>query len=124
MPDQVTEKPKDVPGEKSLPEQLKDVKDKLRAAMPEEFTVITPEEKAKQYVVDNYNGARDSSKMPAITSEILTLTYFSGNRLYWKAFIESEIITGIMYEVRYNGKRDEAFIFVWRKINTSKVTGE
>lgn len=124
MPDQVTEKSKSVPGEKSLPEQLKDVKDKLREAMPEEFPVITPEEKAKQYVVDNYNKARDSSKMPAITSEILTLTYFSGNRHYWKAFIESEIITGIMYEVRYNEKRDEAFIFVWRKINTSKVVGE
>lgn len=78
-------------------------------------------EKAKKLVTDNYNAHRDRGKTPAITADLLHIVWFVKALGNWKAIVVSPVIRGLLYEVTYNGRRGEANITIFKKINDVKI---
>jgi hypothetical protein len=118
-PQVATEVKKPVPGERPLREQLTAVRDKIA----DDQNLADPIAKLRKLVADNYNESRDVSKMPMLTPQLIDILWFTGTKANWRAIAESPIVYGIRYEVTYNAQRGEAFIYVYRKINNTKVEG-
>jgi len=79
-------------------------------------------DKAKQLVVDNYNAHRDRGKTPAITADLVYIVWFVKALGNWKAIVVSPVVRGLLYEVTYNGRRGEAYITIFKKINDVKIS--
>lgn len=128
--EQVTETQHEyVPGESNAKEQLKKFASRVNGSAPKNVTpsdkareITDPVTKAKQIVVDNYNEHRDPSRMPALTPELVTVVWFTGTRMNWKADLECQIVQGVRYEVSFNARRNEANLLVFRKINNLRVS--
>jgi hypothetical protein len=79
-------------------------------------------DRAKQLVVDNYNAHRDRGKTPPITADLVHIVWFVKALGNWKAIVVSPVVRGLLYEVTYNGRRAEAYITIFKKINDVKIT--
>jgi hypothetical protein len=79
---------------------------------------------AKELVVDNYNRHHDSGRTPPLTMGDVFIVWFVKTLENWKAVVGSSVLRGLLYEVSYNGEESEAYIEIFKKINSTKVTIE
>lgn len=79
---------------------------------------------AKELVVDNYNRHHDSHRTPPLTMADVFIVWFAKTLDNWKAVVGSSILRGLLYEVSYNGGESEAYIEIFKKINSTTVTVE
>jgi hypothetical protein len=83
---------------------------------------------AKALVVQNYNEHRDPRRSPVLTMDLVFITQFSKAAQNWKALVGSTVVRGLIWEVTFNGSRDEdgqllneAYIDIFKKINHIKI---
>jgi hypothetical protein len=78
-------------------------------------------ERAKAMVVKNYNDHRDVVKSPELTSDMIHIVWYSKILGNWKAIIGSNVVRGILWEVTYNGHKEEFYMDVYKKLNNFKI---
>lgn len=98
------------PSPMGMPEKPKPVQD------PDRFL-----RQAKQVAVDNYNKSRDPERTPELTMEQVYIVTFTKVLGHWKALVASPNARGLMWEVTYNGYRKEAYVEIYKKLNSIKV---
>lgn len=76
---------------------------------------------AKQLVVDNHNNHHDADQMPRLTVDMVHIVWYAKVLGNWKAIIASPVRKGLLYEVSFDGEKNEAYVDVYRKINNSRV---
>lgn len=86
---------------------------------PDRFMLL-----AKQLVVDNYNRHHDSDRTPPLKMSDVFIVWFAKTLDNWKAVVGSSILRGLLYEVSYSGEESEAYIEIFKKINSTRVTVE
>jgi hypothetical protein len=124
----VFKEPVMVPGESALVEQLEAIKPAINEANgsnepDDENDLDDPVMKAKKIVVDNYNLHRNKSRVPAMTTELVNVLWFTGTRGNFKAVLEFTVVHGLMYVVAYNARRGEAYVDVYKKLSTIQLKG-
>jgi hypothetical protein len=77
---------------------------------------------AKRVVVDNYNTHRDESRSPELTMDAVYIVWFAKTMGNWKAVVSSPTARGLLWEVTYNGHRQDAYIEIYKKLNNVKVS--
>jgi hypothetical protein len=120
MPDQTIESPATP---KFIPGEMIPVKEQLESVSASPMSMAKPEDpfvKAKRLICKNYNESRDKDRVPALTPELVSIIWFSGSQNNWKAVGQSHLVHGIRFEVAYNRQHAQAFIDVYRKINSVK----
>ena len=63
------------------------------------------QEKAKQIVIDYYNGRVEKTDNKKLTAEEVFIVWFSKTLQNWKALVSTTISDGMYYEVTYNGDK-------------------
>jgi hypothetical protein len=83
---------------------------------PERFTRL-----ARQIAVDNYNANRYAGRSPVVTMDQVYIVWFTKVLGNWKAIVASSTARGLMWEITFNGHRKEAYVEVYKKLNSVKV---
>jgi hypothetical protein len=78
-------------------------------------------ERAKAMVVANYNDHRDVIKSPELTPDMIYIVWFSKILGNWKTIIASGVVRGILWEVTFNGHKEEFYMDVYKKLNNFKI---
>lgn len=78
---------------------------------------------AKETVVSNYNAHRDTERSPELSVEGVVIVWFSKTLGNWKAILSSPIVRGLLWEVTFNGHKNELYVDVYKKLNNVKVSG-
>lgn len=73
------------------------------------------QEKAKQIVIDYYNGRVEKTDNKKLTAEEVFIVWFSKTLQNWKALISTTISDGMYYEVTYNGDKKETYLDAYKK---------
>lgn len=80
---------------------------------------------ATRAVVDNFNAHRDKSRDPKpLPYTGVYIVWFSKTLANWKAIVASPIIRGLLWEVTYNGRKQELYLDVYKKLSNVKVAVE
>ncbi len=78
--------------------------------MNREFT-----EKAKQIVVDYFNGRCDRTDNFKLTIDDVFIVWFSKTLQNWKALVSTTVSDGMYYEITYNGDKKETYLDAYKK---------
>lgn len=78
--------------------------------------------RAKEVVLENYNGHRDPAKSQPLTLDDVFIMQFSEVVRSWKAIVTSPVARGLLWEVSYNGFNRETYIDVYSKVNSSRIS--
>ena len=73
------------------------------------------QEKAKQIVVDYFNGRVDKTDNKEITVEDVYVVWFAKTLQNWKALLSTNVSDGMYYEVTYNGDKKETYLDAYKK---------
>ena len=73
------------------------------------------QEKAKQIVIDYYNGRVEKTDNKKLTAEEVFSVWFSKTLQNWKALVSTTISDGMYYEVTYNGDKKETYLDAYKK---------
>lgn len=73
------------------------------------------QEKAKQIVIDYYNGRVEKTDNKKLTAEEVFIVWFSKTLQNWKALVSTTISDGMYYEVTYNGDKKETYLDAYKK---------
>lgn len=73
------------------------------------------QEKAKQIVVEYFNGRVDKTDNKQITSDDVYVVWFVKTLQNWKALLSTNVSDGMYYEVTYNGDKKEAYLDAYKK---------
>lgn len=73
------------------------------------------QEKAKQIVIDYYNGRVEKTDNKKLTVEEVFIVWFSKTLQNWKALVSTTISDGMYYEVTYNGDKKETYLDAYIK---------
>nr|DAO94955.1 MAG TPA: hypothetical protein [Caudoviricetes sp.]DAR10054.1 MAG TPA: hypothetical protein [Caudoviricetes sp.] len=73
------------------------------------------QEKAKQIVIDYYNGRVEKTDNKKLTAEEVFIVWFSKTLQNWKALVSTTISDGMYYEVTYNGDKKETYLDAYIK---------
>ena len=73
------------------------------------------QEKAKQIVIDYYNGRVEKTDNKKLTAEEIFIVWFSKTLQNWKALVSTTISDGMYYEVTYNGDKKETYLDAYIK---------
>lgn len=73
------------------------------------------QEKAKQIVIDYYNGRVEKTGNKKLTESEVFIVWFSKTLQNWKALISTTISDGMYYEVTYNGDKKETYLDAYKK---------
>lgn len=76
---------------------------------------------AKQLVCDNYNDTKTSKSAPDLTPNTVFIIWYSKVLNNWKAIVGSPVARGMMWEVSYNGHRNQAYIDIYKKLANARV---
>lgn len=79
---------------------------------------------AKRLVVDNYNEHREAARSSPLTMDSVYIVWFAKTLGNWKAIVASPVTRGLLWEVAFNGHRKEAYIDIYKKLNSVKVLVE
>lgn len=77
---------------------------------------------AKALVVQNYNEHRDSRRSPMLNMDLVYITSFSKTLGSWKALVGSTVVRGLLWEVTFNGEKNEAYIDIFKRLNHVKIS--
>lgn len=73
------------------------------------------QEKARQIVVDYFNGHVDKTDGVQISIEDVYVVWFCKTLQNWKALLSTNVPDGVYYEITHNGDRDETYVDVYKK---------
>lgn len=73
------------------------------------------QEKAKQIVVDYFNGRVDKTDNKKITADDVYVVWFAKTLQNWKALLSTNVSDGMYYEVTYNGDKKETYLDAYKK---------
>ncbi len=73
------------------------------------------QEKAKQIVVDYFNGRVDKTDNKKITADDVYVVWFAKTLQNWKALLSTNVSDGMYYEITYNGDKKEAYLDAYKK---------
>lgn len=73
------------------------------------------QEKAKQIVIDYYNGHVEITDNKKLKESEVFIVWFSKTLQNWKALISTTISDGMYYEVTYNGDKKETYLDAYKK---------
>lgn len=76
---------------------------------------------AKKLVVDNYNQTKNSKTAPDLTMNTVFIIWYSKVLNNWKAIVGSPVARGMLWEVSFNGHRNQAYIDIYKKLANAKV---
>jgi hypothetical protein len=83
---------------------------------------------AKALVVQNYNEHRDPRRSPRLTMDLVYITTFSKTLNSWKAIVGSTVVRGLLWEVTFNGEKNEldepkneAYIDIFKRLNHVRI---
>lgn len=88
------------------------------------FDVDAIQKKAKQIVVDYYNGNKEKTDRVEITQDNVYIVWFSKTLQNWKAMVSTTISDGMYYEVTYNGDKKETYLDVYKKWENKRIPDE
>jgi hypothetical protein len=72
--------------------------------------------KAVQVVVDNYNANRDPKTTHQLTANGVYIVWYAKTLRNWKAIVASPVVFGILWEVSFDGTKQEIYIDVYKKV--------
>lgn len=72
-------------------------------------------DKAKQIVVDYYNGRVDKTDSAELTIDDVFVVWFCKTLGNWKALVSTTVSDGMYYEVTHNGERNETYLDAYKK---------
>lgn len=73
------------------------------------------QDKAKQIVVDYFNGRVDKTDNKKITADDVYVVWFCKTLQNWKVLLSTNVSDGMYYEVTYNGDKKEAYLDAYKK---------
>lgn len=76
---------------------------------------------AKQVVVQNFNEHRNPERSPALTTDSVHIVWFAKVLGNWKAIVASPLARGLLWEVSFNGEKNEIYLDVYSKLNNVKI---
>ena len=79
---------------------------------------------AKRVAVANYNASRDAGRSPEITTDQTYIVWFTKTLGNWKAIVASPAARGLLWEITFNGHKNECYVDVYKKLNNVKVSLE
>lgn len=126
----VTENGKKIPKPGDFRQVLRGLKKELEETMAEEgMSQQGPDpdrflKMAKQVVVDNYNNTKNSKTAPDLTLNTVFIIWYAKVLNNWKAIVGSPIARGMLWEVSFNGHRNQAYIDIYKKLANAKVDVE
>lgn len=84
---------------------------------PDRFLVT-----ARKVAVDNYNRSRDSDRSPELSMDQVYVVWFTKTLGNWKAIVGSSTARGLLWEITFNGHKEECYVDVYKKLNSIKVS--
>lgn len=72
-------------------------------------------DKAKQIVVDYYNGRVDKTDSAELTIDDVFVVWFCKTLGNWKVLVSTTVSDGMYYEVTHNGERNETYLDAYKK---------
>lgn len=76
---------------------------------------------ARQVVVDQINNSKNNRSTRRIDEKGVYVVWFTKVLGNWKAIVASPIVRTYMWEVTYNGGKDEIYIDVYRRQESVKI---
>jgi hypothetical protein len=73
------------------------------------------QEKAKQIIVDYFNGRVEKTDGKHITVADVYVVWFCKTLQNWKALLSTNVSDGMYYEVTYNGDNKETYLDAYKK---------
>ncbi len=73
------------------------------------------QEKAKQIIVDYFNGRVEKTDGKQITVADVYVVWFCKTLQNWKALLSTNVSDGMYYEVTYNGDNKETYLDAYKK---------
>ena len=73
------------------------------------------QEKAKQIIVDYFNGRVEKTDGKQITVADVYVVWFCKTLQNWKALLSTNVSDGMYYEVTYNGDKKETYLDAYKK---------
>jgi Family of unknown function (DUF6275) len=77
---------------------------------------------AKEVVIENFNDHRNPDRSPALTVDSVHIVWYVKVLGNWKAVIASPLARGLLWEVSFNGQKNEIYIDVYSKLNNTKIS--
>ena len=79
------------------------------------------QEKARQIVMDYFNGHADVTVGVQISMENVYVVWFSKTLQNWKALVSTTVPDNKYYELTYNGDKGETYVDVYVKLDNQVV---
>lgn len=73
------------------------------------------QEKARQIIVDYFNGHVDKTDGVQISIEDVYVVWFCKTLQNWKALLSTNVPDGVYYEITHNGDKNETYVDVYKK---------
>lgn len=77
--------------------------------------------KAKQIVVDYFNGQVDKTDNVSLKKDQVYIVWWSKTLQNWKALVSTTISDGMYYEVTYNGDKKETYLDAYKKWENKRI---
>jgi hypothetical protein len=87
-----------------------------KAIGPDRFQMM-----AKKVVVKNFNEHRNPERSPELTMDGVHIVWFTKVLGNWKAIVASPLTRGLLWEVSYNGVKDEIYLDIYKKLNNVRI---
>ena len=82
------------------------------------------QEKARQIVMEYFNGHADVTDCIQITMDDVYIVWFSKTLQNWKALVSTTVPDGKYYEITHNGDKGETYVDVYVKLDNYTVKDE
>lgn len=79
---------------------------------------------AKQVVIDNYNNHRGRDKSGELTMNSVYIVLFSKVLGHWRALVGSPVARGLLWDVSYNGIREEYTVVCYKQLSSTKISAK
>lgn len=83
---------------------------------------MTPQEIARNIVVNYYNGRVEVTDKAEITFDNTYVVWFAYTLGSWKALVSTDVSDGMYYEVTHNGNKGETYLDAYKKWENLKIS--
>ena len=75
--------------------------------------------KAKRLAAEDYN--TQTASTPRITSDDVYIVWFAKVLGNWKALVSTDVLSGIYWEITYNGAKKETYVDRYSKVTNVAI---
>lgn len=76
--------------------------------------------KAKRLAAEDFNHSAGSLN-PHIASEDVFIVWFAKILGHWKALVSTDVLSGMYWEITYNGAKKEAYVDRYSKVSNTAI---